>query len=353
MFLMENKKIEWIEYLRAISILGVVMLHVIGGWENDSIGRESFKAMSMPRFILDNVVLSFLIRFALPCFIMITGFLLLDPNKEVKLKKIKKYVLRMVGALVTFGFLFCIIEEYYKIGFNNPLKLILNSVLNLLQGKSWGLMWYVYTMIGLYLITPLLKIFVENSSKTIAKYTLITLFFLTMVIPTINLTFNTNISNFFPIYQPFVFYYLIGYYILKTDIFSDKEVYIFGIIGIIGMIATIIIKNCFSVKLSLDSENVFVAMYAIMIFKLFGTNKIKIKNNKIMNIIIKNMSKYSFGIYLTHAIFLNFINKFLHIFPNILPIGIGEILFWFVTVLLSFISCKVIERIPILKRIIV
>lgn len=88
-------------------------------------------------------------------------------------------------------------------------------------------------------------------------------------------------------------------------------------------------------------------MWSMFIFYLFSSKRISIKENKILNCI----SKYSFGIYLIHTFWLNIANKGLHIFPNILPIGIGELAFWIIALILSILSCMIIYKLPILKRI--
>ena len=113
----KEKKIEWITSLRAIACLAVVMIHVIEGWikaENvkiiNNIIYTGGGVINRNRWLLDCVIFRTIIRFAVPCFIMITGCLLLNPKRNVTVDKIKIYLKRILLVLATFGFAFAFIE---------------------------------------------------------------------------------------------------------------------------------------------------------------------------------------------------------------------------------------------------
>ena len=110
----------------------------------------------------------------------------------------------------------------------------------------------------------------------------------------------------------------------------------------------LVFKNNFYDYSLINNNNIcFIAMWSIFIFYLFSNNTIKIKENKAINII----AKYSFGIYLVHTFWLNIINKGFKIYPDVLPVFIGEFAFWIITVGLSFISCVILYRLPLLRKI--
>ena len=80
----ENKKIAWIQNLRAIACVLIVLLHVIDGWlKPNGIQLAQFSI----RWWLDNVIIQILVRVGVPIFIMITGALLLNPEKNLELKR--------------------------------------------------------------------------------------------------------------------------------------------------------------------------------------------------------------------------------------------------------------------------
>ena len=75
---MENpRRRQWIVSLRAFAALAIVLLHTISGWT--AAGGVITPSI---RWFLDEVVIQVLVRWAVPVFIMISGFLLLDPEKD-------------------------------------------------------------------------------------------------------------------------------------------------------------------------------------------------------------------------------------------------------------------------------
>ena len=297
--------------------------------------------LSKDRWLLDFVFLRTITRFAVPCFIMITGCLLLNPKKEVTLDKIKTYIKRMLLVLATFGLTFAFIESYISSTDKNLINIILTALSNLVQGNAWAHMWYLYCLIGLYILTPLLKKIVKYSSEIEVKFTLICLFILSTLIPTINQIFKLNISTFYLEGLNFIFIYLCGYYITCTNIIKEKYLYIGGIIGTIGYFL------CCYFNIYNSQVSAFMILETMAIVKLFSTEKIKIKPNKFINIV----SKYSFTIYLVHCFWINLLNKGVHLYPSVLPIFVGEIAFYIYAFVLSLITSVILAKLPFFKKI--
>jgi len=331
-----NNRIEWIVNLRAFACVAVVVLHVVEFW---SLNKTQKVIISSGRQFLDLVIIPTLTRYAVPCFIMISGCLLLHPKHNVNIEKIKRYVFKMLWILCIFGFAFCMIENIFNFGMSNIVKLLIKSVFDLLQAKSWGHMWYLYMLIGLYIITPILRKFIEHSDIATAKFTLLSLFILSVVIPTINTVFEIKITTFYLSSFYYIFLYLMGYYLVYIDIIKDKYIYLGGVIGIIGYTILSYFNRSFS-------SSVFIVLEAILVFKLFSSGKINIKSNKLIEVI----SKYSLGIFIIHPFWINLMYKGLGIFPDILPTMIGEIVFFVVIFTLSIITSIILYKMPITRK---
>lgn len=331
-----HHKIEWIIVLRAVACMSVVMIHVIAGWTD---GADSVN-LSGIRWFIDCVILQALTRFAVPCFIMISGCLLLNPQRDINIGKIKKYIVKMLSILAIFGFVYCVIENLFNDGTSHLFKLLYESLFNLFQEKTWAHMWYLYMLVGLYIMTPILRKFVENTDLPTAKFTLLMLFILSVVVPTLNEIFKIKITTFYLSSFHYLFMYLIGYYLVYTDIVKDKYIYIGGMIGIIGYLLL-------SYFLGTTSQtNAFMILETMLIIKLFATGKIRIKNNQFIHCI----SKYSLGIYIIHTFWLNLLNKGFGIYPDVLPMIIGEGIIFLYALILSTVSSAILYRLPILKK---
>lgn len=113
---------------------------------------------------------------AVPCFVMVTGALLLDPARNVTYTKLfRKYIPRMVIALLLFSVVFELLDTRLggkKIGVRTFLDGIKNAVL----GQSWRHMWYLYLMIALYLMMQFYRKVAASLEKKNTYYLLGVLF---------------------------------------------------------------------------------------------------------------------------------------------------------------------------------
>lgn len=251
----------------------------------------------------------------------------------------------MLLTLITFGFFYCFIEEFIKIKFNNIPLLFYNSFMNLLSEKCWGHMWYIYMIIGIYIITPIIKAYINNTNDMYQKYIMAILFLLSIIMPTINNIFNLSLTTFRLGSLNYVCIYMLGYYISNDSNKNNNKIYY--ILGFLGAIIFTIFARVFYDK-GILQNNVFIIFVAALIFRLFSTNYINIKLS-VLNLI----SKYSFGIYLLHPFFLNIFMKEFGIYPDVMPTFIGEFVFFIVTVVISLISSFILSKLPIFKKILI
>ena len=63
-----------------------------------------------------------------------------------------------------------------------------------LSGKTLSHLWYLYAMIGIYLVLPLLKRFTDTCSKELLDYILAVLFVMDFCIPFYNRLFQLELN---------------------------------------------------------------------------------------------------------------------------------------------------------------
>lgn len=338
------KKINWITNIRAIACILIVLLHVIDGWlRPNGIVLEQYSC----RWWLDNVLIQLIVTIGVPIFIMISGALLLNPEKDLTFKKYIKYIVRILLLILIFGLLYSFIEEIVTNKIYDIPKQIGISIMNVFEQKTWNVLWYLYMLVGLYILTPVLKSFVKSTDNKTYIFILICLFICGSIVPTLNYILNTEITNFYLGGLIYIFYYLAGYFIAyRCDKIKNSFVYIMLAVGILGDLALLIFKNSYYENSLYNINTIsFVAINSMVIFYLFS------KSNKKESKILHPISKYSLGIYLVHTFWLNLLNKGLHIYPDYFAAGLGEIVFWIGAVVLSYISCLILYRIPALNKI--
>lgn len=197
-------------------------------------------------------------------------------------------------------------------------------------------MWYIYAIIGIYLILPLIHSLLHNNINDFYKLTII-LFIFNILLPAFKDYLIIRID--FPI-SNYVFYVCFG------SIISQKKVFLKNIQLL--KIASILIISYFILNPTLHFEytNILVCILSITIFII--VENLNIKENKF----IQSLSNCSWGIYIIHPLFINIIIKLLNIdllknnpYINLLLFGI------FIT-FISYIFTLIIKKTPILKKIV-
>lgn len=335
----------WIITLRAIASMAIVLLHVIGGWVHTDWNEK----LTGLRLVVDGVIIQVLVRWAVPCFLMISGALLLNPQKDLGLKRIYQYIVRMVIVLAIFGLGFCLIESMVENGYKLNVSMLFTALRNLIAGYSWDHMWYVYMLVGLYILTPVLRSFTKTADGKEMQFILGMLFVFTIFMPTIAKLFHVELYRFVPISTYCVFYYLLGYDLSRRDLkTSVKWLFLLG--GALGFTGMLLLKIQ-GANVEVSGENLFVAIYSVGLFSLCIDNRFLERQAK--NRIIQSLSKCSFGIYILHPLFLNILNKGLGIFPDILPAVAGELLFWLIAFMCAYIATLLIGKIKFFGKVII
>lgn len=89
------------------------------------------------------------------------------------------------------------------------IRLLPLSLKAVLENQSFNHLWYLYTLIGIYLILPLLRCFVEKASESEIKLVIIALVVLDFLVPLVNSLTGLNTAFEIPLKYP-VLYVLLG-----------------------------------------------------------------------------------------------------------------------------------------------
>ena len=289
----------------------------------------------------------------IPMFAMLSGAFLLDPKKSVRLRDIfLKYILRAVIALIVWGVVYALLDCKE---FSWPQ--IKSAFISVLWADSKYHLWFLYIMIGLYLITPILRAFIKGASRGTLHWFFLLVFIFCSLLPVAEVVFPDNIAALFSIWANkldlhlilgYVGYYVAGYYLKNYTLNRVAEFFIY-ILGIIGIAGTVLgIQKSWSLSILLDEFSPLVVFISLAVFVLFryllGVSDERSRRQRISGI-----SKITFGIYLLHPLFimvLNWLNistlSFAPIFS--VPVLSGSIFFC------SFIIAWPLSKIPLIGR---
>lgn len=327
-----NKKYNLnLSYVRIISTFAIMLVHVVGSVTNIYIGNKQDIYL---RNIAQDIGHIFL-----TIFFMITGYLLLQENKLYSIEQInRKCLKRAVLPLIIFGIPYSLLEIYYE----NKTINILKAIIFVVEGKSWAHMWYLYVLIGIYLIIPILKVICDKSSSETIKYFMNILFIMNFVIPTINYWLPINIHFEFSIGYV-ILYVLYGHYIQK---YKPK----------VNVLNYLIIVFAFIILFIYQEENMIgrLTTYNSVAFFLVASSLFKILMNVKFKELrtIKKVDRLCFCVYLIHPFFINLIVKYFDFVPTKSNNSmIMFIILYIIVSILSFITSYILSFVNILKNI--
>ncbi len=342
----KRPKLQYIERLRVMAMVAVVLTHIGTTASTDFL--ENYM------YTIDGVFYSSLVNlfhFAVPIFFMISGALLLNPKKELSLDKlIRNYILKYVLVLVIFGWGYAFLEEVFTYK-NITISYFLNSFINMIQGKSWAHMWYMYALIGVMLCIPILRIIVKKFSEEENKYLcIISLFFLS-VIPLFTKVTGVNLGVSFVMGNIYCFYMLLGYWIDNSEIrISSKVAKVIFFFMMPLLILSAYAKVMWTIDLGIaEYSSPIIVAYSVSLFIIVRE---KYKDNNVENKIVSLLSHVSFGVYLIHMFWINLLFKFFNINPFYPNVFIGFLLTGGFALFASVVSVLVLKKLPGLKKLI-
>ena len=333
-------RILFIEWIRAFAAAAVVLLHV---FQTPS-SMYSVAELGTAKALAYTEAQVLLTRWAVPVFLMVTGALLLDPARAVGWDKQKKYIVRMVKVLASFGFAFCLIEAWINAD-SMSLSTLGTAVRRLLEGQSWSHMWYIYALLGVYLLLPLLRAFAASASRSDYRRLLVILFVFAFVVPAVNTELETAFTTLF-VFSKAPFYVLLGRYVDRWSSF-DRRILLAGSASAACAAgcaaASILAEGQYGLRFFIHSSP-FLPLFAVMVFLVFKRLCFERPLPRVVAVLARN----SFGIYIIHPVFMNLVYK---AYPLDLPPVALEASVFLLALVGSVLATALLRRLPFFRSI--
>ena len=168
--------------------------------------------------------------------------------------------------LFTIGLFYALLEEVYSTGMINGL-VVLVAVKNVIAGNIWEHMWFVYAIIGIYLVMPVVHGFIKRERKDS--------FILTAILFAFNILFPV-FQKWIPIgvelpFGGYLFYVCFGGLIAKYGIRKREMI----VIVIAGLISAAYLGVHYNGKIAESIDLLAVCIMSLAVFLIFEHMKIK------------------------------------------------------------------------------
>lgn len=284
-----------LDLLKIVACIAVVGLHTIQ--------KESIVGSTI----------YYLCGFAIPVFFMASGYMLVCKS-QATLKYVFRKIIAILRVVVLWNIILFVVEciGNISLGFDvNILDLPIEVVRNLQQkGDLWHF-WYLFSLLILYVLLPLI---IEAKKRGLLVKVWLTLvgisLFLQVYSCVLGIAVQENYVQTFRLWS-WLQYFILGGLLNEYNVFSGKFKNIsFPLHGILLFVCTIIVlvyQNFASrfIIHNLYAEYFYDSIFDILWIALLFTFVMRINLNSKIESIIKKLASLTMGIYIVHIIIID------------------------------------------------
>ncbi len=341
--------IVYIDILRILSMLSVVFLHTAAGSLRGNLGS--------PLWHVANVMTT-LMSSSVPIFFMISGAMLLSSEKTQSVEY--TYKKRLPKAFIPFVVWSLVAIAYYGLmGFLSTGQInwmdAASKLKNIASQPTTVHLWFMYALIPLYMLSPLLKKLVDALSKGLMRYLLVLWLIFSSLAPTLSALLPKPFNAPFTFHSQFNLNFLtgyLGYFILGYVLFQNQKPLSKGLLTLTILIDTALISlGTWYMTLTTGQYSEVFKSYSkiftlILSVALFLLVKELLRNrplSRAASFWVNLLSSASFGIYLLHNLLVSFISRWFKLWPaqSILTLFVSAFLVFALSLVIIIILASI------------
>ena len=289
-----KKRVSQFSYIKTAACFAIVLLHCYNN------ARVYHSEMLTDGQITTAYAVCSSLMWAVPCFLMVTGALLLDREKVIPPSKLfGKYIMRMVIALVVFTAIFTVIKHDPASG----TSIISEFAEGIMLNHCMAYLWYLYMMIAIYLLMPLFKAIVNRATDRQLAILTAVLLMICSILPLASYL-GIDAALYIPTWIVYGAYLFIGFLLYRHNMDARIATVLLVLCTVALPLITVRLAPTETDAAGLTSYNSpLVVMQSAAVFSLM----LRIKREA--GRLIESIDRCSFGIYLVHMIFIRLTMK--------------------------------------------
>lgn len=235
---------------------------------------------------------------------------------------------------------------------------IADGVYRMFTGNSWSHLWYLYMLLGIYLLLPFHRMIAVNAPAKLLKYLLAVFFLFLSIIPAVSDLAGIHIEFSIQTGAIYLLYFFYGHAVfsgkLRVGHISAAIMAVTGTAFIAAMLllqANGVLAGAVDIRAVLESySSPAVVLQSTGIFSLLcGSDRRSVKHET-AEAVMAVIDSCGFGIYLIHMVFLRLFLRYME--WDLFRIGWWS--FFALSAAVMFISCGMIvilKRIPYVSKV--
>ncbi len=353
-----QQRAEWLDFIKVFAVLTTLFLH-----SNSTLVNFQTTILAHPvelnmGYWKTSAVFASFVGPSLALIFMYLGAVVLT-SKHSKISFFFGKVKNLLIPLV-FWTLFALLFQKYVMHLDTQ---VIESLLLATFKPVANNLYILYYLIALFLIVPVLKIFVNNSTTRQQLYLVVLWLYAVTIPPLIQKYYHIDINSYLPMMTGFVGYLLLGYILSKIELTKNLLMLgaLFFVLGNSWTIASVIyyslpemIAKGIYASYGYDRFSIPMIMSTISSFILLRYFAERIMNNPFVYITIQHISSVALGMCMVYTYWF--------VILGTEKIGIELTAFsgnplWsvpltaIVTIVASYVTVYVIKKIPYLRKV--
>lgn len=317
----ENRRIEYIDVLRVLSMLAVVFLHTAAG----SL-RSGFNSCV---WHFSNI-LTALLSVSVPVFFMISGALLLGSSKAFTVGSVyRKRLLKVFLPFILWSLLAVLYYALRDLFFLGGIDFgMLKERLAYMPTRPVMVhLWFMYVLIPIYILLPILKKLADSMDKKLLRYMLAIWLVFSVALPTVKSVIPAGYQSMLEAGQTFSLdflggylgYFFLGYYLFKYKARVSKRLLVFIILVDTLFVSfatwyTTIHEGAYS-EVFKEYTGLCTVVLAAAVFLLVKSFLKGTQMPRKAYVVLQFLSRLSFGVYLLHNIVIDLLGNWIALWP--------------------------------------
>jgi surface polysaccharide O-acyltransferase-like enzyme len=287
-----SDRLIWADACRVIAIFAVILIHTAAPVV------DAYLTIPLDYFLAANLFDS-LSRVAVPLFAMLSGALLIGYSPDIQLQRMRKRQVRVIVPLVFWSFIY-LGRSFWR---EKPFPLF-EALGLMLKAPVMYHLWFIYMIIGIYLLLPLLSVISEAllQNQRLAVYT----FALWFLINSVPIYYPTSLLGWLTLtgFLSWAGLFIIGYYVTHAAVLNRIPARLCAIVFVFASLCTFFLNWRINSQSSVPNETAYnslspnVVLAAIAAFLWIQ----KLQIPKCLYKPLAFMSSLTFPIYFMHLL---------------------------------------------------
>ncbi len=345
---MEGKRQVAYDILRILAICMVVIIHA---------NVATIAAIMGWRWAMITVLTSIL-TVAVPIFFMISGALLLDVKDPIDIKTLfQRRIKKIFAPFIIWSNIYVVVRIIM-----GKLPLTIGSFIRLIEKPAYYQFWFMYSLLAIYLLLPVLQRMLLKCSKQIVEYMLILWCVFSLLVPMLEHVFHDiQLCEHFDLnfVEGYLGYFILGYYLKKyKSSCTIKKALLYLLSGMLLTVACVVIEQtvkdgmCWKGYFMNSYLTPFVMLYSIGVFEfvvaLVRKYETQWRDKAKCGVMLG--AKLSMGVFYIHMLVLTALEHTGWLDDKSVVMLMVKIA---ITISCSFGGSYIISKVPVLRKLVV